>query len=141
MKDGRILIVESDLILAWDLEELLGGAGYETWTARTVAEGLRSAACFQPHLAIADAGSPGSSGSVDVAALQMGVQGPVILLTCSHWVPVTQSIPGAPLKIVRKPFLMSELLSKVENALDVRRSLPILSEGQSHEVEALVECI
>ena len=141
MTDGRILIVENDLVLAWDLEELLGEEGYKTWTARTVAEGVRSAAGFQPHIAIVAAGSPGSSNSAEVAALQMALQGPVILLTCSHWEPVTQSISGPPLEIVRKPFLMSELLSKVEHALDVRRSLLILSEVQSHKVEALVECI
>lgn len=138
MTNERILIVESDLILAWDLEELLGRQGYEVCTVRTEAEGMRYAASFHPHLAIVDTGGPGSTSSDGVAALQMTVQGPVILLASSFLGPVMPSFPAAALAVVQKPFLESELLAKVAEALDVGRLLVNLSEVRTHAVEAFV---
>lgn len=138
MTHERILIVVSDLILAWDLAESLELQGYEVCTARTEAEGVRHAASFHPHLAIVDTGEPGFASSDGVAALQMAVQGPVILLTSSFLGPVMPSIPAAALAVVQKPFLESELLAKVAEALDVGRLLVNLSEVRTHAVEAFV---
>jgi hypothetical protein len=58
-----------------------------------------------------------------VAALQMAVRGPVILLTSSYLGPVMPSIPAAALAVVQKPFRESELLATVAEALDVGRLL------------------
>jgi two-component system KDP operon response regulator KdpE len=138
MTHERILIVDSDLILAWDLAESLELQGYEVCTVRTEVEGVRYAASFHPHLVIVDTGGPGSTSSDGVAALQMAVQGPVILLACSYWRSAMPSIPAVALAVVQKPFLESELLTKVAEALDVGRLLVNLSEVRTHAVEAFV---
>lgn len=54
MKSNRILILEDDQIVAFDLQELLIAAGFETLVAFTHSDALEKAKSFKPQLAICD---------------------------------------------------------------------------------------
>lgn len=133
MANERILIVQSDLILAWDIAESLELQGYEVCTVRTGAEGARRAAWFDPHLAIVDADVPDGSDPSQVMA-----KGPVLFVTsASQWNPA-HSGPSSAVGVIRKPFLEAELLAKVADAMAAGRMNSRLSEVRRLEVETLV---
>lgn len=138
MANGRILLVESDLILAWDVAESLDLLGYEVCTARTEAEGVRSAASFHPQMAIVDTDALHFSEAADGVIFQVIAQGPVIFATPSlHWNPA-HLVLSSSVDVIRKPFPEAERLAKVADAMDARRMEFRPSEVRRLEVEAFV---
>ena len=119
MADRRILLVENDLILAWDLTEALESEGYAVRAVRTVAAAVPAADSWQPHLAIVDENA-GSCTLTEAAALRAAVQGAVIRLGATQRL---QRDEWAFAEVIGKPFLESELLAKLTHEFNRSRDL------------------
>lgn len=63
MEEKRILVVEDEVIVAYDLKEFLEGQGYSVQLAHDVPAALDAIKSFQPHLCICDVQlGPGPNG-------------------------------------------------------------------------------
>ncbi len=132
MEHGRILLVENDLILAWDLTEALEGAGYEVCAVRSGAEGARAAHVWHPDLAIVDENVTAPDGDDGGVGLYVPA---VIRLTVLSALHEGQRASG---EIVNKPFLQPALLAKVAQMLNRSRPEPIPCGMPAAAVEAFV---
>ena len=125
MTNGRILIVESDAIVAWDLAESLEHAGYEVWTVRTGSEGLQEARKRRPELAIVDTHL---AGSLDAAATAFRLHtdflvSVVYLTALSRTERPVQLDAAAPVGFLEKPFTEAAVLAAADGALELHRAL------------------
>lgn len=123
MANGRILIVERDAILAWDLSESLQLAGYEVCCVNGAATALREARTFRPELAIVDLDV---TEALDPAGLAHFLYEEyraalVCLTTFSQAKRPAWLASVSPLALLAKPIDLSELYAKAAQAIAIHR--------------------
>jgi two-component system, response regulator PdtaR len=120
---GRVLVVEDEALVAWEISELLGGLGYEICgVAATADEAIRIAAERRPDLILMDVTLKGPRNGIDAAAaIQAGHPARIVYVT-AHSDPVTRAQMEAtsPAGILHKPYTDRELERAVTSALTKR---------------------
>jgi len=119
MSRAKVLIIDDEPSVADALKTILEDNGYETALAHTGGAGLEQSATRRFDLTITDYQLPDMSG-LDVLAVMRGraVACPVLIITAypSPELRATAAERGA-LDVLSKPFLPSDILALVEQAL------------------------
>ena len=115
---ARILVVDDEAAILRAVGAGLRARGYETFLARTAAEGLAEAAERTPDLLILDLGLPDMDGVEVCRRLRSWSDVPIIVLSAegSEHRKIVALDEGAD-DYVTKPFSMPELLARVRVAL------------------------
>lgn len=140
--DGRILVVDDELPNRLYLRKLLSSRGCSVAEAADGPAALKSAREQQPELILADVMMPGMDGFELCRLLKadpLTHSIPVILVTAKSKIDDIETgfVQGA-MDYIRKPFNPRELLLRVGNALDLKRSNESLTRWKarlSHELE------
>jgi DNA-binding NtrC family response regulator len=124
MTNGRILIVEKDAIVAWDLTESLELGGYEVCCVSNGAAALRQARKFRPELAIVDLDVTGALDPAGLAHLLYEEHGScVVYLTAFPYQERPPWLAAAwPLAFAEKPIDTSKLHAKAAEAIAMHRA-------------------
>ena len=118
MKSVRILIAEDDGIIAFCLEELLGGMGYQICAiASDETETIAAAALHAPSLMIVDEGLRDGSGIAAVTEILKTGFVPHIFATGDCYRVLAQD-PDA--IVLQKPYTAQALSRAIERALQPR---------------------
>jgi DNA-binding NtrC family response regulator len=122
---GRILIVEDDAITRRNLSMLLSDEGYDVDQATDGVQALEILAERPVDLVLSDVVMPRMDGLKLLQQLQfMSPQMPVMIMT-SYVSDTLSSVPAGAAEFIRKPFVLDDLLFKVQRALD--KGAPALS--------------
>jgi DNA-binding NtrC family response regulator len=122
---GRILIVEDDAITRRNLSMLLSDEGYDVDQATDGVQALEILAEQPVDLVLSDIVMPRMDGLKLLQQLQfMSPQMPVMIMT-SYVSDTLSSVPAGAAEFIRKPFVLDDLLFKVQRALD--KGAPALS--------------
>lgn len=120
---GRVLIVEDEALVAWEIGELLGNLGCEICgVAATADDAIRIAAAQLPDLILMDVTLKGPRNGID-AATAIQARHPVrIVYVTAHSDPATRAKMEAtnPLGVLHKPYTDGELERAVTSALTKR---------------------
>ncbi len=117
---ARILVVEDEALIAFDIQSALIGLGYEVpTTAANSKEALRAVEALKPDLVLMDVHlKGGDDGVVTAAAIQACRPTPVVFLSaCSDDATVERAGGVEPYGYLLKPFNDRELRATVEIAL------------------------
>jgi DNA-binding NtrC family response regulator len=115
---GKILIVEDDAITRRNLSVLLGDEGYDVDQAGDGVQALEILARRPFDLVLSDVVMPRMDGLKLLQRLQrMAPQMPVMIMT-SYVSSSLSSVPAGAAEFIRKPFVLDDLLFKVQRALD-----------------------
>lgn len=115
----RILIVEDDENTMAVLKEALDDYGYVTAVAHTGAEALGAIGVFQPHLVLTDHNMPDMTGLEMLKKLRSN-ENYVTVIFCSARADgdfVAKALRLGADDYVRKPFMLEELLARIEVSL------------------------
>ncbi len=117
---GKILIVEDDAITRRNLSLLLSDEGYDVDQATDGVQALEILAERPVDLVLSDIVMPRMDGLKLLQQLQfMSPQMPVMIMT-SYVSDSLSSVPAGAAEFIRKPFVLDDLLFKVQRALDKR---------------------
>ncbi|HET7393126.1 MAG TPA: response regulator [Candidatus Binatia bacterium] len=123
---GKILIVEDDLITRRNLSVLLSDEGYDVDQAGDGVQALEILAGRPVDLVLSDIVMPRMDGLKLLQQLQsMAPQIPVVIMT-SYVSDSLSSVPAGAAEFIRKPFVLDDLLFKVQRALDKAPQAPSL---------------
>lgn len=123
---GKILIVEDDLITRRNLSVLLSDEGYDVDQAGDGVQALELLAGQPFDLVLSDIVMPRMDGLKLLQQLQcMAPQIPVVIMT-SYVSDSLSSVPAGAAEFIRKPFVLDDLLFKVQRALDKAPQAPSL---------------
>jgi DNA-binding NtrC family response regulator len=115
---GKILIVEDDAITRRNLSVLLKDEGYDVDQADDGVQALEILAGRPFDLVLSDIVMPRMDGLKLLQQLQfMAPQMPVMIMT-SYVSDSVSSVPAGAAEFIRKPFILDDLLFKVQRALD-----------------------
>ena len=115
---GKILIVEDDVITRRNLSVLLSDEGYDVDQAGDGVQALEILAGRPFDLVLSDIVMPRMDGLKLLQQLQfMAPQIPVVIMT-SYVSDSLSSVPAGAAEFIRKPFVLDDLLFKVQRALD-----------------------
>jgi two-component system, OmpR family, response regulator MprA len=115
---GKILIVEDDTITRRNLSVLLSDEGYDVDQAGDGVQALEILAGRPFDLVLSDIVMPRMDGLKLLQQLQfMAPQMPVMIMT-SYVSDSLSSVPAGAVEFIRKPFVLDDLLFKVQRALD-----------------------
>jgi DNA-binding NtrC family response regulator len=115
---GKILIVEDDTITRRNLSVLLSDEGYDVDQAGDGVQALEILAGRPFDLVLSDIVMPRMDGLKLLEQLQfMAPQMPVMIMT-SYVSDSLSSVPAGAAEFIRKPFVLDDLLFKVQRALD-----------------------
>jgi DNA-binding NtrC family response regulator len=115
---SKILIVEDDAITRRNLSLLLSDEGYEVDQATDGVQALEILAERPVDLVLSDIVMPRMDGLKLLQQLQfMSPQMPVMIMT-SYVSDSLSSVPAGAAEFIRKPFVLDDLLFKVQRALD-----------------------
>jgi DNA-binding NtrC family response regulator len=115
---GKILIVEDDAITRRNLSALLSDEGYDVDQAGDGVQALEILARRPFDLVLSDIVMPRMDGLKLLQRLQrMAPQMPVMIMT-SYVSSSLSSVPAGAAEFIRKPFVLDDLLFKVQRALD-----------------------
>lgn len=115
---GKILIVEDDAITRRNLSVLLSDEGYDVDQAGDGVQALEILARRPFDLVLSDVVMPRMDGLKLLQRLQrMAPQMPVMIMT-SYVSSSLSSVPAGAAEFIRKPFVLDDLLFKVQRALD-----------------------
>jgi hypothetical protein len=136
---ARILIVEDERVVAWDLKESLESMGYDAYAiAATADEAIVAATRRMPDLVLMDIRIQGTLDGIETARLlreRMDV--PVVYLTAYADDAIIERVKATdPYGFLVKPVRMPELRSVAELALDRHRKQRRLREAARAELEA-----
>ena len=121
---GKILIVEDDLITRRNLSVLLSDEGYDVDQAGDGVQALELLAGQPFDLVLSDIVMPRMDGLKLLQQLQcMAPQIPVVIMT-SYVSDSLSSVPAGAAEFIRKPFVLDDLLFKVQRALDKATQAP-----------------
>jgi len=143
MAKKRILIVEDESLIAFDLATRLRRTGYEvTDIAFEGSEALLKAAESPPDAVLMDISLPGVMNGIDVAAELYGRRGiPVVYLTAhADSATLTRARETEPHGILLKPVRDIDLISAIETALQ-RHSLELRLKASEEKYRRMVEGI
>ena len=123
---GKILIVEDDMITRRNLSVLLSDEGYDVDQAGDGVQALEILARRPFDLVLSDIVMPRMDGLKLLQQLQfMAPQIPVVIMT-SYVSDSLSSVPAGAAEFIRKPFVLDDLLFKVQRALDTAPQAPSL---------------
>ena len=123
---GKILIVEDDVITRRNLSALLSDEGYDVDQAGDGVQALEILAGRPVDLVLSDIVMPRMDGLKLLQQLQfMAPQIPVVIMT-SYVSDSLSSVPAGAAEFIRKPFVLDDLLFKVQRALDKAPQAPSL---------------
>lgn len=113
MKTKRVLIIDDEVLIAFDIEWVLSQAGYDVAAIRTtVGDALKSIASIEFDIAILDANLNGESAEPVAAELaKRGI--PFLGLSGYSSTQRPSSFAGAP--FLAKPFLADELVATLKH--------------------------
>ena len=115
---GTILIVEDDVITRRNLSVLLSDEGYDVDEAGDGVQALEILAGRPFDLVLSDIVMPRMDGLKLLQQLQfMAPEIPVVIMT-SYVSDSLPSVPAGAAEFIRKPFVLDDLLFKVQRALD-----------------------
>jgi DNA-binding NtrC family response regulator len=115
---GKILIVEDDTITRRNLSVLLSDEGYDVDQAGDGVQALEIIAEQPFDLVLSDIVMPRMDGLKLLQELQfVAPQMPVMIMT-SYVSDTLSSVPAGAAEFIRKPFVLDDLLFKVQRALD-----------------------
>lgn len=121
---GTILIVEDDVISRKNLSVLLSDEGYNVDEAGDGVQALEILARRPFDLVLSDIVMPRMDGLKLLQQLQaMAPQIPVVIMT-SYVSDSLTSVPAGAAEFIRKPFVLDDLLFKVQRALDKAAKAP-----------------
>lgn len=140
--DGRIMVVDDEMPNRLYLRKLLASRGCSVCEAADGPSALKLAREQKPELILADVMMPGMDGFELCRLLKQDSVThsiPVILVTAKSKIDDIETgfLQGA-MDYIRKPFNPRELLLRVGNALDLKRSNEVLTRWKSrltHELE------
>lgn len=123
---GKILIVEDDVVTRRNLSVLLSDEGYDVDQAGDGVQALEILAGRPFDLVLSDIVMPRMDGLKLLQQLQfMAPQIPVVIMT-SYVSDSLSSVPAGAAEFIRKPFVLDDLLFKVQRALDKAPQAPSL---------------
>jgi DNA-binding NtrC family response regulator len=115
---SKILIVEDDTITRRNISALLSDEGYDVDQAGDGVQALEILAGRPFDLVLSDIVMPRMDGLKLLEQLQfMAPQMPVMIMT-SYVSDSLSSVPAGAAEFIRKPFVLDDLLFKVQRALD-----------------------
>jgi CheY-like chemotaxis protein len=115
---GKILIVEDDTITRRNLSVLLRDEGYDVDQAGDGVQALEILAGQPFDLVLSDIVMPRMDGLKLLQQLQfMAPKTPVMIMT-SYVSDSLSTVPAGAAEFIRKPFVLDDLLFKVQRALD-----------------------
>ena len=115
---GKILIVEDDTITRRNLSVLLSDEGYDVDQAGDGVQALEILAAQPFDLVLSDIVMPRMDGLKLLQQLQfVAPQMPVMIMT-SYVSDSLSTVPAGAAEFIRKPFVLDDLLFKVQRALD-----------------------
>ncbi len=115
---GKILIVEDDTITRRNLSVLLSDEGYDVDQAGDGVQALEILAGRPCDMVLSDIVMPRMDGLKLLQQLHfMAPQMPVMIMT-SYVSDSLSSVPAGAAEFIRKPFVLDDLLFKVQRALD-----------------------
>ena len=121
----RIIIVEDDYLIAYEVEAALAEAGYDiVGVASSAEEALSIAAAQRPVLALMDIRLAGARDGIDAALELFQKFGIRCVFATAHQTPEAhlRAEPAKPLAWLPKPYTMDALVVVVRRALsDLRR--------------------
>jgi DNA-binding NtrC family response regulator len=123
---GKILIVEDDTITRRNLSVLLSDEGFDVDQAGDGVQALEIIAEQPFDLVLSDIVMPRMDGLKLLQELQfVAPQMPVMIMT-SYVSDTLSSVPAGAAEFIRKPFVLDDLLFKVQRALDKTVQAPSL---------------
>lgn len=129
----KVLYVEDELFLGKIVKETLETRGFEVIMESDGADVLRRFEKEQPDICVLDVMLPNKSGfeiAADIRQLNDDV--PVIFLTAKTQTDdVVHGFRIGGNDYIRKPFSMEELIVRIENALKVKKEVPLAITGDS----------
>jgi DNA-binding response OmpR family regulator len=129
----KVLYVEDELFLGKIVKETLETRGFEVIMESDGADVVRVFEDEQPDICVLDVMLPNKSGfeiAEDIRKLNDDV--PVIFLTAKTQTDdVVHGFRIGGNDYIRKPFSMEELIVRIENALRVKKDVPLLITGDS----------
>jgi DNA-binding NtrC family response regulator len=124
MTTGKILIVEDDAITRRNLSVLLKDEGYDVDQAGDGVQALEILAGRPFDLVLSDIVMPRMDGLKLLQQLQaMAPQMPVVIMT-SYVSDSLSSVPAGAAEFIRKPFVLDDLLFKVQRVLGKTAQAP-----------------
>ena len=124
MTTGKILIVEDDAITRRNLSVLLKDEGYDVDQAGDGVQALEILAGRPFDLVLSDIVMPRMDGLKLLQQLQfMAPQMPVLIMT-SYVSDSLSSVPAGAAEFIRKPFVLDDLLFKVQRVLGKTAQAP-----------------
>jgi CheY-like chemotaxis protein len=120
MATARILIVEDELLIAWDLERRLSRLGYAVLgTASSGQDAVEKALELRPELILMDIRLPGDMDGIEAAArIRAQLPTAIVYMTAYADEPTVQhALASDPATLLRKPLHNSELQRALERAL------------------------
>lgn len=124
MTAGKILIVEDDAITRRNLSVLLKDEGYDVDQAGDGVQALEILAGRPFDLVLSDIVMPRMDGLKLLEQLQfMAPQMPVVIMT-SYVSDSLSSVPAGAAEFIRKPFVLDDLLFKVQRVLGKTAQAP-----------------
>jgi DNA-binding response OmpR family regulator len=129
----KVLYVEDELFLGKIVKETLETRGFEVIMESDGADVVRTFEYEQPDICVLDVMLPNKSGfeiAEDIRKLNDDI--PVIFLTAKTQTDdVVHGFRIGGNDYIRKPFSMEELIVRIENALKVKKDVPIQIKGDS----------
>jgi CheY-like chemotaxis protein len=117
----RVLVVEDEVIIAWELGEMLGQLGHEVCgTAVDAAEAIAQAAESRPDLVLMDVRlRRGDDGITAARAIQAQHPVPVVFCTAYGNDPTTRArmLAASAAGVLSKPILLKDLRRAIAEAL------------------------
>ena len=120
MPNARILLVEDELLIAWDLERHLTRLGYVVLgLVSSGDEAIAQAMELRPDLILMDIRLPGHMDGIEAAErIRAQLQTVIVYMTAYADEPTVQrAMASGPAMLLRKPFSISELQEALERAL------------------------
>jgi len=114
----KVLIIDDDSAIRKLLRVALGAAGYETFEAINVRDGLNNAALNAPHLVLLDLGLPDMDGTSFLRSFREWSSAPVIVISAIEREEKKIAVleDGAD-DYITKPFGTGELLARIKATL------------------------
>jgi len=124
MADFRVLIVEDDALIAWDLEETLVAAGCDVCgVAGSQSEALRLGEATRPPFAIVDVRLAPGDGRI-VARELAQLYGTAVLLATAHCGDPGDLARTGAVGCLPKPYSTPDVLAALQAVRDIRLGRP-----------------
>jgi two-component system, response regulator PdtaR len=117
---ATVLIVEDQMLIAWQLSDLIEAAGHRVLAiARDPVEAVEAASKERPDFALMDIRLHGGTSGIDAARMLFERWGVRSIYLSANLDPATRSQAAAmqPLGFVGKPFFPAEVVIAVERAV------------------------